>query len=210
MDVTEHPEKYSEDEIRELLEEPEIRELYAAMCDADSALKPAPRLTDKDVDREWQRFKRQNPTAERHILRIFGRRVAAVSAIAVTSLAALAVGVGVVVDRYVVKQDRTAVEDTVDMPVAQADPYVNDTIVESVDSLAVTNPMIYENESLGVILRDMTEFYGLKLATGNGALLNLRLFYRWDRGAGMEEAIRQLNNFEKINLELSDSTLTLK
>ena len=76
--------------------------------------------------------------------------------------------------------------------------------------MAVAGNIVFENETLGTILDDMADFYGLNLETDNNTLLNIRLFYRWDRSDSVEEVVRQLNNFEKINLKLSDGTLTLK
>lgn len=211
--MTEHPEKYSDRELRVMLEDPETRELYDTLCDAGSALKPAAGLTDEDVEREWQRFRSERlsgaPKEKRHILRIFGRRVAAVTAIAVTSLAALAVGVGLVIDRYSAGQPTGSAEEAQEL--AQVIPYSGDTITERMDTLAVAeSSIVFENETLGKILNDMTEYYGLKLEADNKTLLNIRLFYRWDRSNTMEEIVRQLNNFEKINLILTDGTLTLK
>lgn len=212
IDMTEHPERYSDRELREMLADPETRDLYDTLCEADSALKPAAELSDEDVEQEWQRFEsekmKSTPHAAGHIMHIFGHRVAAVTIIAVTSLAALAVGLGVMMDRHIVGHKADSADEA--QEVANVISYAGDTITERTDTLPGADHIVFESETLGTMLKEMTEYYGLKLEADNKTLLNIRLFYRWDRSNPMEEVVRQLNNFEKINLTLSDGTLTLK
>ena len=212
IDMTEHPEKYTDKELREMLDDPETRNLYETLCDAYSALKPAPNLSDEDVEREWQRFMngkmKGSARGTLRIMHIFGRRIAAATFIAITSVAALAVGVGFVMGR---NSARSMPEQAV--VTREATTVIScagDTITGVADTMAVAGNIVFENETLGTILDDMADFYGLNLETDNNTLLNIRLFYRWDRSDSVEEVVRQLNNFEKINLKLSDGTLTLK
>ena len=38
LDLVEHPEKYSQDEIREILSHPEMKEIYVMLCKTSTAL----------------------------------------------------------------------------------------------------------------------------------------------------------------------------
>lgn len=62
LDVIDHQEKYSDDEIREILKDEECRKLYLTMQEVDSALlKQSVEADGKvahslDVDAEWEKF----------------------------------------------------------------------------------------------------------------------------------------------------------
>lgn len=209
IDMTEHPEKYTDRELQELFKDPEIREIYNVLCDADSALRPEPELGDEDVEREWKRLSCQN-RARKPILFFFGRRVAAVAAIAVTSVAALAIGVGLIVGHHARKKGIEApAQISQEVSPVMAMVARNSTTTRT-DTITVPIPVVYENETLGKILSDISDHYGLKLDMSNKQAANLRLFFRWNPAGGPEEAVRQLNNFEKIKLTLKDGVLTLK
>ena len=38
---------------------------------------------------------------------------------------------------------------------------------------------------------------------------DLRLYFRWDTSARLEETVEALNNFEKINLSLDNNKITV-
>ena len=52
LDIIDHQEKYSDEEIREILQDEECRKLYQTMVEVDSALEnPSPII---NIDEEWQ------------------------------------------------------------------------------------------------------------------------------------------------------------
>ena len=59
LDIIDHQEKYSDEEIREILQDEECRKLYQTMVEVDSALEsPSPIIK---VDEEWDNFKKRHP-----------------------------------------------------------------------------------------------------------------------------------------------------
>lgn len=60
LDIIEHPENYTSEQLAELLGEPEMREMYNLLCKTDSAIEAS---RDIDVDVEWEGF------AQKHGLR---------------------------------------------------------------------------------------------------------------------------------------------
>ena len=61
LDIIEHPENYTSEQLAELLGEPEMREIYNLLCKTDSAIEAS---RDIDVDVEWEGFA-QNTAAVR-------------------------------------------------------------------------------------------------------------------------------------------------
>ena len=66
----------------------------------------------------------------------------------------------------------------------------------------------YDEATLEQILTDMANYYGLTLNWKSEEAKTLRLFYIWNKQQSAVEAIRSMNSFERIRLELSDSILT--
>ena len=58
LDIIDHQEKYSDEEIREILQDEECRKLYQTMMEVDSALEnPSPII---NVDEEWEKFSQKH------------------------------------------------------------------------------------------------------------------------------------------------------
>lgn len=215
IDLTEHPEKYTENEIQELLNDPEIREIYDILCDIDSALKPVSPLSEKEVEDEWQRFCQKEANVgkrKKATWWIRNQRVAAVAMIAVPAIAALALGTGILIKKSIKNNERPVKErvqnSTIPLLVDAVEAKDSSTTVT--DSLTQRPPMVFENEPLGNILIQMTQLYGLQLVVKNKTSLNMRLFFKWNPSSPPEDIVRQLNNFERINLTLSEGNLILE
>lgn len=215
FDIVEHPEKYSDGEIETALQDPEIREIYNTLCDADSALKEGTEGNDfsggvdeMEIAREWSRLEngRQRAVPWFHVMR---RRVAVAVVIALTSIGALALGIGIVNS---VKQTAPDAAEKMVARVSVATGVRTDrdsTVrIDTVSSKVGTR--IYENEPLAKILSDISGYYGLKLEVQNEPSTRLRLYYKWDSTKDAKTVIDQLNNFEKITLNLSEDVLIVK
>ena len=62
LDIIDHQEKYSDEEIREILQDEECRKLYQTMVEVDSALEsPSPII---NVDEEWEKFSQEHHLQE--------------------------------------------------------------------------------------------------------------------------------------------------
>ena len=62
LDIIDHQEKYSDEEIREILQDEECRKLYQTMVEVDSALEsPSPII---NVDEEWEKFSQEHQLQE--------------------------------------------------------------------------------------------------------------------------------------------------
>lgn len=208
IDITTNPEKYSDRELKEILRDPETREIYDILCDADSSLKRSPEISAEETDAEWERLV-NHKTKRRLFIGFTSRRVAVIAAIAVTSIAALAIGIGIGSRR----SDNSASESKTTSHIENKTAVASlsaDTITAKDSTVNRQLPVVYENAQLRVILTDLSRHYGLRLDTLNIAPLKLRLYYKWDPENSVNEVIGQLNNFEKINLVLSEETLKLQ
>ena len=97
FEAIEHPERFSDDEIQEMLDNPGIQELYKQICKTADALTTT---EEPDIDREWEQFvNRQRKSVAQGLLYslrvFFNRNAAAVLICTVASLAVVAATLGV-------------------------------------------------------------------------------------------------------------------
>jgi len=224
LDMQEHPEQFSEQALQTMLDDPEVRELM----EATAQLKQAMMSDENDVsnvDAEWQRFAQTHLTEqkpERSWLKIaatltFGRACsrseeqmrASLSSRLVASFIGIVMmsGIAFATIHIIRHQQKSEILQTADtMAVANSSLFThhsslpNDTIPSKV--------VRYDEATLEQILTDMADYYGLTLKWKSEEAKTLRLFYIWNKQQSAVEAIRSMNSFERIRLELSDSILT--
>lgn len=201
LDAIEHPGKYTDEELKEMLSDPELRRAYRLMAATRSfmAEKPEP-----DVDSEWQRFSARHLQPRRpFVVRIFGgRSVAAAAVAAVVSLAAVAAGITMSV-RSSAPEEGSSVELNADYPVAAAIA-ATDTVADAApaDSVVVS-AVTFKDEPLSVIIGEIGRHYGAEVVFKNPDTGRLRLYYNWNPSMTLDAIVDQLDNFEQININLS-------
>ena len=201
LDMQEHPENYSEQELKTMLKEPEVRELM----EATALLKQAmiwenSRKSTVNVDAEWQRF------AGQHIADSKPRRgwmkVAAVflGVLFVSGITFAAIHIV----RMVNSQKSQTVQTEQPMTAKASTTIPADTV--KTDTIA---PKIirYDEATLQKILTDMGEYYRLRVELRNEDAKTLRLFFQWNQRQEASKVLEQLNTFERIHLVLNDSTI---
>ena len=200
LDMQEHPEQFSEQALQTMLDDPEVRELM----EATAQLKQAMMSNENDVnnvDAEWQRFAQTHLTEqkqERSWLKI------AATFIGILMMSGIAFA-AIHIIRHVSNAggepqkpiQETTIANTHQLP---ADTIKTDTIPSKV--------VRYDEATLEQILTDMADYYGLSLIWKSEEAKTLRLFYIWNKQQSAVKAIRSMNSFERIRLELSDSILT--
>ena len=201
LDMQEHPENYSEQELKTMLKDPEVRELM----EATELLKQAmiwenARKSTVNVDVEWQRF------AGQHIADSKPRRgwmkVAAVflGVLFVSGITFAAIHIV----RMVNSQKSQTVQTEQPMTAKASSTIPADTV--KTDTIA---PKIirYDEATLQKILTDMGEYYRLRVELRNEDAKTLRLFFQWNQRQEASKVLEQLNTFERIHLVLNDSTI---
>ena len=201
LDMQEHPENYSEQALKTMLKDPEVRELM----EATALLKQAmiwenARKNAVNVDAEWQRFAGQH-IADNKPCRGW-LKVAAVflGVLFVSGITFAAI--------HIVKKANSQKVETIqtEQPVT-ADPSTTmpaDTV--KTDTIA---PKIirYDEATLQKILTDMGDYYRLRVELRNEDAKTLRLFFQWNQRQEASKVLEQLNMFERIHLVLNDSTI---
>lgn len=211
LNALEHPENYSDAEVEQLLTDPEAREVYDMLHKAADASAPVPEI---NIDDEWRRFEAKQPKRRSNILRwlsfVASRNAAAVVIALVGTLAVVAATIGVthyfIADKELAQTEQTAPQ----KQTAIADSNVAPTDTIPAETTPLPETIVFKGENLEKILADMSGYYGVTVKFNQDAAKSLQLFFEWDQSLPLKEVVEQLNNFEQINIILTDKVLTVK
>jgi len=211
LDALEHPENYSDAEVEQLLTDSEAREVYDMLRKTADASAP---VSEINLDEEWRRFEAKQPKRRPVILGwIFfmaSRNAAAVIIALVGTLAVVSATIGVThyfnANKEMAKTEQT--EPQKQTVIANSNVAPTDTIPDETTPLPET--IVFKGENFERILADIAGYYGATVKFNQDAAKSLKLYFEWDQSLPLSEVVEQLNNFEQINITLTDKVLTVK
>ena len=204
LDIIEHPDKYSSEQLAEIMSEPETREIYNLLCKTESAIKDS---EEPDVSSEWEKFSDSRLVRSRRVFSWFGNRAASIAAIVGSSIVAVAAGIAVTVSVIDHKSEPFA-ENTAVAPSAVA--ISTDTIATKCDTVNVyMTPVMFENEPLEKIMNEVAKTYRVEVKFKDENVASLHLYYKLDPSLTLNDLIEQLNTFEQINIRRNGNTLII-
>ncbi len=204
LDIIEHPDKYSSEQLAEIMSEPETREIYNLLCKTESAIKDS---EEPDVSSEWEKFSDSRLVRSRRVFSWFGNRAASIAAIVGSSIVAVAAGIAVTVSVIDHKSEPFA-ENTAVAPSAVA--ISTDTIATKCDTVNVyMTPVMFENEPLEKIMNEVAKTYRVEVKFKDENVASLHLYYKLDPSLTLNDVIEQLNTFEQINIRRNGNTLII-
>ena len=209
FDAMNNPEKYSSVEIEEMLQDPEVKGIFDLLDKAKSSLQPIPT---PNIEDEWIRFKNKNMN-KRKSTRLkftasFPRAIAASVTATIISITAVAAIVGISVN-YLNHKENDVSENELR---AAKDNILNqqDSVkLQTSDSTPSFDSVIFDNEPLEVIMKQISDFYGYKSVFKNNSIKSLRLYFRWNRASTIQEIVESLNNFEQIHLTIKGKNIEI-
>lgn len=218
LDIIDHQEKYSDEEIREILQDEECRKLYQTMMEVDSALEnPSPII---NVDEEWEKFSQEHQLQEEatqnaaqeaasHPITSWRKLAASIAGFVLISGIAFAA-----IHTYIKRsQEPTQVTADTHPEVIKSD---SAKLVAAKDSLAHPKPekpaihKTFENVAFEQMISEIASYYDLQVKFENNEDKTLRLYYEWDSHSSIENIVKELNQFENVNIELQQNELIVK
>lgn len=195
LGIIEHPDEYTPQQLAEILSDPEAREIYNLICEADSAVESAKEV---DVNAEWARFSDRHAVGHCRPFLWSGSRAASIAVIVGSSIVAVAAGIAITVG--VTKHSRDSIADNpVSAPSVAAG--ATDTIGARGDTAKVAlAPIMFENESLETIMKEIAATYRIEVKFNNESAASLHLYYKLDPSLSVNDVVEQLNTFEQINI----------
>lgn len=205
LDLIEHPDKYTPQQIEILLSDSETRAIYNLLCKTQSSLKSYE--NDVDVDDEWQSFEREHIKPRLRFL-WRGSRAAIISALILTSVAAIAIGTVIGVSLKSTKREYSGLDKEETSQTAVPTVRSGSYLAANTDTLqSVPAPILFEDETLEAILDTIAALHNLDVKFKTDDVARLHLFYKFDSEIPLGETIEQLNSFGQINIKIAGNTL---
>ena len=192
LEMQEHPERYTEEEIRQLMADEECRLLYEQMV----------RATDAVFAEKAKATPQTHPTTERTRPVIYKIAAIFVSLLMLSGIAYAAIHIVSNVREDVKSPTQetqitnTSQQDDIDQP------------AEVTDSIPPTR--IFENVPLDEIINELATYYNKVADIRNAQAHELRLYYKWERKDELESVVNDLNHFDHVNLTLEEDKLIVK
>ena len=250
LDIIDHQEKYSDEEIREILQDEECRKLYQTMMEVDSALlqqnlntqasishSPDDALSSDsslgnsspNIDEEWEKFSQEHQLQEEathpivqeeshpiaqetgasHPITSWRKLAASIAGFVLISGIAFAA-----IHTYIKRsQETTQVTADTHSEVIKSDSAKQ---VAATDSLTHPKPekpafhKTFENVAFEQMISEIAAYYDLQVKFENNEDKTLRLYYEWNSHSSIEDIVKELNQFENVNIELQQNELIVK
>ena len=209
LDIIDHQEKYSDEEIREILQDEECRKLYQTMMEVDSALEnPSPII---NVDEEWEKFSQEHQLQEKatHPITSWRKPAASIAGFVLISGIAFAA-----IHTYIKRsQEPTQVTADTHPEVINSDSAKQVAAKDSLTHPKPEKPAIhktFENVAFEQMISEIASYYDLQVKFENNEDKTLRLYYEWNSHSSIENIVKELNQFENVNIELQQNELIVK
>ena len=209
LDIIDHQEKYSDEEIREILQDEECRKLYQTMVEVDSALEsPSPII---NVDEEWEKFSQEHQLQEKatHPITSWRKLAASIASFVLISGIAFAA-----IHTYIKRsQEPTQVTADIHPEAIKSDSAKQVAATDSLTHPKPEKPVIhktFENVAFEQMLSEIASYYDLQVKFENNEDKTLRLYYEWNSHSSIENIVKELNQFENVNIELQQNELIVK
>lgn len=205
IEMMEKPDRYSQEEWRQMLSDKDCREYYRLMCDTSAALHDH-RPDETETEEALQRFEKRYMSDRRHIA--LWRQLAAVF-VGLMLISGLAFAAITMVKHHQQAPKRElAVAPTKPKATAKTTTAVRDTIKSQPQESNGMKQFI--NTPVANIVNEIASYYGLKAEIRNTQAASIRLYFNWNRQCSAAQVVSQLNQFDNIRITLDGSSLVLE
>lgn len=218
LDIIDHQEKYSDEEIREILQDEECRKLYQTMMEVDSALENSSPII--NVDEEWEKFSQEHQLQEEatqnaaqkaasHPITSWRKLAASIAGFVLIS------GIAFAAIHTFIKRSQEPTQVTAD---THPEVIKSDSAKQVAGKDSLTHPKpekpaihkIFENVAFEKMISEIASYYDLQVKFENNEDKTLRLYYEWNSHSSIENIVKELNQFENVNIELQQNELIIK
>ena len=186
LKMTERPQDYSDEEIREMMNDPEMRAYYELMVDAEAGFA----LKRSDMSKVVKR-----PTCYT-ISHRFMKAAAIFAGILLLS------GISFAAYHFTFGAGSPA-EQGKESPTQE----VRESNVHQQEVTEPSTIRTFENAELQQILQELSDFYHVGVKFHNEQSRHIRLYTKWDTAAPLKQIIERLNGFEKVSICLIDNQI---
>lgn len=188
------------------------------MMEVDSALEnPSPII---NIDEEWEKFSQEHQLQEEatqnaaqeaasHPITSWRKLAASIAGFVLISGIAFAA-----IHTYIKRsQETTQVTADTHPEVIKSDSAKQVAATDSLTHPKPEKPAIhktFENVAFEQMISEIASYYDLQVKFENNEDKTLRLYYEWNSHSSIENIVKELNQFENVNIELQQNELIVK
>ena len=191
LEMQEHPERYTEEEIRQLMADEECRQLYGQMVKATDALF-AEDIAEGQVHDEI-------PTTQHFSL--LKLAAAFIGLLMLSGIAYAAVHIAKSINRTEVVEN---------MQSSTVEAQISKSPQQAISADSIPQPRVFENTPLDEMVTEIASYYNKVVDIQNGQAHELRLYYKWEPSVPLESVVEDLNHFDRVSLAIEDDKLIVK
>jgi hypothetical protein len=197
LDMHEHPESYTDEQLASMLDD----EMLERLATAKRAMTDIP---EPDVDAEWQRFEQEHftPAHNRRWLKV-AAMIAGVLMLSAFTYAAIH---AVRAHQPEVQQPLTEQVEKTDAPVATS----SSTEAAGIDSVSTGQPVTFDNVALETIVGDIAARHQMQVEFRNEDARALRFYFVWQPDEDLDAALERLNLFESVNISKEGNIIVVE
>ena len=190
LEMQEHPERYTEEEIRQLMADEECRQLYEQMVKATDAL-----LSEKVI------VKSENFSLFTFHFSLLKLAAAFIGLLMLSGIAYAAVHIAKSINRTEVVEN---------MQSETAEPRVSTSPQQTLPTDSIPQARVFENTPLDEMVTEIAAYYNKVVDIQNKQAHELRLYYKWNPSVPLESVVEDLNHFDRVSLAIEDDKLIVK
>ena len=206
IDMIEHPEKYSDAQVEEILQDEECRQTYFTMVEMRMAFDKEGALKNLDIDQEWQNLQRGQKTSGSR----FSWTKIAASFIGIVLLSGIAVAA---IHTYSSREDskQIAVDTTfVSNTSTSNGQKIAEKQKDDEEKLKKIIHKTFDNVPLSNMLEELAKYYGVTVVFRNDEAKLLRFYYEWNSEDDLSKVVDELNHSQQMNLSLEEGKIIVE
>ena len=190
--MQEHPERYTDEEIRRLMADEECRQWYEQMVRAADAV-----YADMDLAEA-------GGTAVRHRRPSTLRKVAAalVGVLLLSGIAYAAISY--------VRHTSTTTPARTENTAAAAPRHEPATAQMAAQDSTRKGSVVFEDKELATMLGEMAAYYGCEVSYRSEAVKKVRLYFTWDKAMDVDDVVAMFNKFDRIHITREGRRITVE
>ena len=217
FDIQEHPERYTDEQIENLLADEEVKDYFKELALARMAGRKA-KPEKVDVDEAWKEFsecrqleneKGAKTSSSRRKMKIAASIIGVVFLSGVAWATAIHQGWVKGFSSSEESSHINKVEQTSASTSLSADS-VKATAMDMKKDSTDLKPVVFDNAELKDVLTLFASFYQVKVEYQNEEAQHVRLFFNWDKQRSLQQNIEILNAFDRINISYENGCLKVK
>lgn len=164
-----------------------------------------------NIDEEWEKFSQEHQLQEEatHPITSWRKLAASIAGFVLISGIAFAA-----IHTYIKRsQETTQVTADTHPEVIKSDSAKQVTAKDSLTHPKPEKPAIhktFENVAFEQMISEIASYYDLQVKFENNEDKTLRLYYEWNSHSSIENIVKELNQFENVNIELQQNELIVK